>query len=359
MRIRYALLIAILSFSACTDPEGAVGDIELPDAISDRIAVTSLAGTVLLEGDLLELPSAISLVDSALVILDAYADAPIVVIRSKDGKFLGSLGGRGEGPGEFRSVWRVDPVPGADSRFWVYDFRLRRFTQVDLERDLKEPERLVRAPMVTLAEAVTVNDAIWVDSLIVALGFFDDGRMGIFRHGRLREVVGPSPPGSERIPVRVRQHAYQSMIATRPDRSQLALATRHADRLEIYQPNGELLVTAQRPIGFEPRFEVRRGGNGQPVMATDDDLRFGFIALTATADHIWAVFSGRTRAEFPGRANFGEFVYMFNWSGELLHKLHLDNDVIAIAVDPSETTILAVRHEPAPAVLRYDLPRVR
>lgn len=348
-----AILIVPLTFSACADSKGAGNDIE------QQVSVTSLVGTVLLEGDLLELPSAIALVDSAVIILDAYADKPIVAIRSDNGEFLGSLGGKGEGPGEFRSAWRVDPVPDDESRFWVYDFNLRRFTQVDLEEDLKEPERLVRAPMVTLAADVTVNDALWVDSSIFAVGLFTDGRIGVFRDGQLREVVGPPPPGSEDIPIQVRQHAYQSLIAARPDRSQLALATRHADRLEIYQPNGELVATAQRPYSFEPRFEVQRGGNGQPVMATGDDLRFGFIALTVTADHIWAVFSGRTREEAPGRASLGEFVYMYNWNGELLHKFQLDSDVIGIAVDYAETAIFAVRHEPSPAILRYDLPRAR
>lgn len=74
------------------------------------------------------------------------------------------------------------------------------------------------------------------------------------------------------------------------------------------------------------------------------------------ADGFLALYSGRTRGEFPGRANYGTFVHEFTWEGALraIHKL--DADVITIAWSEPDRKLYAVRHDPLPAILVYSLP---
>jgi hypothetical protein len=38
--------------------------------------------------------------------------------------------------------------------------------------------------------------------------------------------------------------------------------------------------------------------------------------------------------------------------------LKLDGAALALAVDPADETIYALRHHPSPAVIRYALPRI-
>ena len=48
-----------------------------------------------------------------------------VRIFSETGEFLRSMGGRGEGPGEFRNPWFLWALPG--DTLWVGDYRPQRF----------------------------------------------------------------------------------------------------------------------------------------------------------------------------------------------------------------------------------------
>lgn len=316
-----------------------------------------LASEVIAEPIDLGLPFELEVVGPHLVVLDAASDSSVLVFHKQDGRIVRSFGRRGHGPGEFEGAWSVDPVLGSDREFWVYDASLHRLTHVDLERDFggisRPGDRLINL----IAEA-TVLDPAWLDSIFVSLGFFQSGRIAHFdAEGRFLRTVGPLPQDAEDVPPQVLQHAFQSTLKPNPSRTLLAVATRHADRLEIYRPDGTLVAAAKPPFGFLPNFQVRQR-RGQPSMATGDDLRFGYVDLAASEEHIYALFSGRTRRGFPGVANFGEYVHVYDWTGQLVAVFELDSDALAIAVDPSDGTLYALRHDPRPAVVRYTLPHL-
>jgi hypothetical protein len=49
---------------------------------------------------------------------------------------------------------------------------------------------------------------------------------------------------------------------------------------------------------------------------------------------------------------------VFDWTGTLRQVLELDEPALSLAVEPDGRTLYTVRHEPAPAVVRYRLPDV-
>jgi hypothetical protein len=69
------------------------------------------------------------------------------------------------------------------------------------------------------------------------------------------------------------------------------------------------------------------------------------------------LFSGRTREDYPERANYGSMVHEFGWDGRFKAEHRLDADLIAIAWSEEDGLLYAVRHEPVPAVVVY--PNVR
>lgn len=325
---------------------------------------------VVYDGETLALPIGIEVVGEHLVLLDGAADSMITVLRRSDGALVRTFGRRGEGPGEYKGLWSVDAgdglVPGrvgekaagpaaeTDQTFWIYDVGLRRLTHIDLDRDFAGGRSDVYS--IHLDANATVLDPIWLDTIVVGIGFFQDGRLAHFdATGKLLRMVGTVPAGDEDVPAEVIQHAYQSRLKAKPDRTLLAVVTRHADRLEIYRPDGTLEAAADPPFGFDPRFVVRQRGE-RLVMATGEDLRFGYIDLATTDDRIFALFSGRTRAGFPGVANFGEYVHVYDWNGTLRRVLRLDHSALGIAVDPAGQILYTLRHDPTPAVLGTKLP---
>lgn len=321
----------------------------------EDLPVRELSGTVLNADDALGFLGAIAAVDSFLVVLDAHLD-PAVHLISTEGRYLGGLGRDGEAPGEFRAPRSILPATDRSDVFWVYDIALRRLTRIEPDhRGTDETGREVRT-IVLHSDAVITDPAWRAPEGILALGFFSEGRFRRFDgEGRMLGTVGSLPDADREVPGHVLQHAWQGRMERRPDGSLLAVGFRHAGRLEIFSPEGELVRRAAVPFEFLPRFWVEEYPDG-PGLGTGDDLRFGYVNLAASQDRIYGLFSGRLRGPSEGRGPFGRHIHVFDWEGRLLRVWRLDTDAVAIAVSADEDVLYAARHEPTPAVLRYELP---
>jgi hypothetical protein len=84
-----------------------------------------------------------------------------------------------------------------------------------------------------------------------------------------------------------------------------------------------------------------------------------YVDVAVTATSIVGLFSGRDAATSGQRASFGDCLHVFGWDGTFEQGLRLDGDVIAIAVTDDGSAVYALRHEPRPAIVRFDFPVVR
>jgi hypothetical protein len=310
-----------------------------------------LQGELLYDGDSLARPFDIGIVGQYLVVIDAHERASLHILESETGLYIGSFGEYGSGPMEITGVWSIDVWRELS---WVYNLNQRRFIGYDLSV-VQSGERPVATTSIHIESYGTLTDPRWIsDSLILSPGLFNTGRLGFFNaKGELIREAGPLPPGPHITPVSVRQHAYQSSMAFNADRSKLVLATMHADRLEIFRSDGELVTIVTGPIGFEPIYEVASNIDGAPIMATDVELRFGYVGVDATDDYIYALYSGRVRGEYSGNASMGDQLHVFTWSGKPIHVFKLDRDASGIAVSTHGETLFIVS---GINIVRYHLP---
>ena len=346
------LLIALLAAAACVDRGGP--DDGVAEAPEDTVALSAVAVDT---SDQLAAPTAIALVGRHLVVLDGMADSAVRVLDAETGALVRSFGRKGRGPGEFVAPWAVVPVPGREREFWVYDMDLARLTRVDLAGSFAVADRN-RWPALLLHSASNLNSPVWVsDSLLLSPGIFTErGRLAqMDGRGNLLRFVGEPPPGAANVPMIVRQHAYTGKASFSPERGLVVLGADHADRIEVYRPDGTLVRRWHGPANFEPAYTVARAG-GTPVFAGSDALRFGYVDVAATPRHIYALYSGHTRPERPGKARFGRTVHVYDWSGGLRRVLRLDVETLAIAVSRDEKTLFASVFEPEPAIVRFRLP---
>lgn len=320
--------------------------------------VPHLEGTVLLSGDALGLPFRAAAVGPYLVVLEIVPGPAFHVLDWRTGHLIGSFGGAGEGPGEFRSPWSLDVVPGACCKFWLWDVGTSRMTLVDVERLVADPSSLGDSSITLITERAALIPRWLNDHQVVATGLFEEGRLAVFdRNGRITRWIG-AIPGDDPIPPHLRQHAYQATLALHPARRLAAIGSRHAGLLEILDLVTGQTSSAQSPFAFEARYDIRsRGGrNGVQLVA---DTRFGYIDVDATAELIVALYSGRTREEFRSRASLGGSVHLFNWDGTFRGAYHLDAPALSVAVDPTSQFLYAIRHDPQPAVITYVLGTAR
>jgi hypothetical protein len=320
------------------------------------VEVRNVAGRVLFAGDELGLPARLAIVGDLLVVLEAVPGPTFHVLQLVTGELLGSFGAAGEGPGEFWGPRSLQRDPGECCEFWIHDIGNARFTHVNVSSLLVDASTLGDSSITFIADE-TIIEARWLGDHVIATGFFGDGRVGVFnRNGSAERWIGAVPTSVRDLPARVRQHAYQSTPSIHPDRSKLAIATRHAGDVEIYDVLSGSGLSVEAPFSFEPVYEVEYGA-GRPRMERGDDSRFGYVDLTSTETAIYGLFSGRTRGGYRSRASFGEFVHIFTWDGRFIEALQLEEAVVGIAVDANNSILYAIRHDPEPAVLAYPIQR--
>jgi hypothetical protein len=319
------------------------------------LTVHSLAGQVLSAASELAIPMDIAVAGQYLVVIDLAADSVLHVIRRTTGDLVGQFGRRGAGPGEFQAAWSMQPVQDDPDKLWIYDIGLRRLTLVDISASLAAGQLSVIRSLQLSTNGIPTGP-LWTDSATaVSLGFFGQGRIGVFdASGEQTGTYGSLPLDSLEVPPAVQQHAYQTTAALRPSGRLLAAATRHASRIEIYAVPGTTVAATDGPVHVAPRYTVASSAGGSS-MQSGADLRFGYVDVAAAEGAVFALFSGRTREGFPQRAYLASHVHVFDWSGQFIYALRLDSDVAAIAVDERASLLYAVRHEPIPAVMCYRL----
>lgn len=355
MRLKwYPVLLAVACMAGCSEPERPAGKFGPASLDHSALPVRSVAGRVLNGGEFLGRPSVLAAVNDYLVVLDDGSDSVIHVLRQGDGFRVRSLGRRGEGPGEYKSAWSLLKSHHGSEAVWVFDVGLQRITRLDLTKAAAAGGPRLDIQSLQLRGEASATGPLWLgDTLLITPGFFTQGRLARFaRTGEFRDIVGGPPPGRNDIPIHVRQHAYTGSLAKSESRGLVALATRHADLIEIYRTDGTLVKRVSGPFKFQPRFGVTVRGAG-PSMSTGDDLRFGYVDVTATDDRIFALFSGRTREGYGGDAVVGRHVHVFDWDGKLVDVLELDSDLISLTAGPEGDVLFGIRHDPAPAVLAY------
>ena len=350
-----AVAVSVVAVQACRSAAAAAdGPGELSHAAIDRLIEPPRHE--LHRSDRLGMPYRLAVVGDHVVIIDLAADSAMHVVHRRTGAFVRSFGRQGEGPGEFKTVWSLDPVAGSTHELWVYDAGLNRSTYVDLRDGFFEQERLGER-MITFVSVASLTGPVRTSrNQFLSLGLFPEGRLGVFgEDGRQAGTVADLPPGAEELAPNIRQHAYQATLLAHPDRHLLAAATRHASRLEIYRSDGSVVAHTEGPLAVAPDYRRSEGGPRSRFVMSKD-ARFGYVDVAVSRDFIFALFSGRSRESFRGiSATLARYVHVFDWAGEFRGALRLETDAISIAVDDAAATLYAVEHEPAPAIAAYDL----
>ncbi|MDX1674759.1 MAG: BF3164 family lipoprotein [Longimicrobiales bacterium] len=319
---------------------------ELPGSPTEAAPAggTRLAGSVLHQSDVLAAPSRIEVAGPRLILADDFGDRAIRVLRRADGSLERSFGRRGRGPREFETVMSIDVLDPA-GRLMLHDPMLQRVTWVDLAADFENGEWVADRSLTLTANAM-VLEAGWTPDGLLGIGAFTGGRLAhLGPDGHLVRTSGSPTVRAAEVSPSVWRRSYQARLSSDPDRTRWAVAHRFADRIDIYDARGEWIAPAHRVHGFGPE-DLREEDPGR--------VRFGYIDVTATDRRVYALFSGRTRAE--GAANAGDRVHVFDWDGRLIEVWTLDARLLALAIDPAESTLYGIRHEPTPAVVAYAVP---
>lgn len=286
-----------------------------------------------------------------LVVLDESSYQPLVVFSRSDGRLVRRVGVRGPGGHSLISPVSLEPDLELPNALWVHDVAQAKIVRLDLSL-LKRASAPV-SHLRRLPPTITVFNPIPVGGFgTFTTGFLPNTRLArVDSNGRVMDAMG-QPLGDEAHPISVRQEAYRSSLAVNLQKRRVLLASRHADRIDLYSFNGSLIATAARPRGFEPSYDVASGPKG-PVMTSGRDLRFGYVDVSTTPHKIVALYSGLSRAEAKGTAQLGREIHTMDWDGRGFRRIYLPKPALAVSVSPNDKHVYALHLSPSPSVAVY------
>jgi hypothetical protein len=362
------VVLALVLMVGC-HPEESSGwkDVRKRKVGREAVDTTSVAGRIVIDSLPLGTPREVVQAGSSLVVLDMEGDRLVHLVEARTGTHRGSWGVRGRGPGELMTAWDGARHPGDERGVWISDFQLQRLTYFDVPSFLSGTPAAPSTFSLPTGNDGRVGRVLHVtatpDGGFAATGFFTDGLIRLFdATGTVTATLGPVPSGREKgMPETVRQHAHRGVIRSHPEKSRAVIALRFFDRLELVNLEDTTATVIVGPAGFEPEYVVRQGRTG-PVMARTAESRYGYLDVAVTDRRIFALYSGKSVAEMEtdfDHSHFGSQIRVFDWSGQVVETIRVDELLFNIHVDADQAVLYAARHYPEPAILAYSIDHLR
>ncbi len=343
-------IIIIAGCSANTDQDGPLGAVSFS---LDTLTTYQINGNVFNSSDSLGFPFSLAVGDDQLFVEDASSvtSRNLLIFDRTTGDFLLSAVNQGEGPLEMNGLRSLDFKPNQDSG-WIYDSSQRKI-------QFFEKNSLTNR-MIRLEEAGFIFGAVMIEGgSIAAVGMHESGRLAIYSpSGEFVKFQGPDPPGDPEIPNPVRNHAYQSWLATNSSGNRIVSATWYSDQIEIFGSQG-LLHLVRGPGFHEPKYSVHGDNEGNSWPRLENDTIIGYLSVDATDKYIFALYCGKTmgwsRNTGTGTA-WGYQIIVFDWNGTPRALIQIEDGALQIGVSGDGQDLYAIYHRPTPLILHYELP---
>lgn len=280
-----------------------------------------------------------------LVMLDFYADEPVVVMES-DGSVVARLGGRGEGPGEFEDTRSVTVSGG---RAYIWDGTLDRVSSFDVAvpDELTTVSAMTDVPLANDIAPLSTGDFLLVGHMTLDLGARIDADLSHVQPWGSAPASMIEAAGKDE---KRRRMFDRTSFAVNEARDVAAIGyTYLGDMVFARISSGETLSVAKAGTWPLPRPESRKS------WAISDDSFVGYESVKGTPEAAWGLCVCNTNTGAYKVHPYGKRdVHMFNWSGELLRIYRLTRGVADIAV--LGDWVYGLVNDPVPAVLRWPLP---
>ncbi len=329
--MKRALLLFSLLPAACEEPL----------SYGPAAPVVELRGsTVVLRDEIEGLVSDILFVGDTIVMVDAMADKPIVVVGH--GEVI-RAGGRGDGPGESRGLGRLSAV-GDTVR--VFDSVLNRV----LKFSTQEPEPTIEASGFPKSEFL-IRSIYWDDGKYIAGGLLGEYLFAVATADSF-EGRGGAPEIVRDQHWVLRRRLSTAHTTLNPGLRRIAVAYMFTGHFIVASLDGETLSSNRYGDWPIEGGVVQHGSLYSPEI---EDETLGYYGASSDDERIYALWVGR-RMEDARREMSAEAtdVHVFDWDGQLRRILRLDVPVVDVEVHAD--SLYGLVAEPIPEIRAWKLP---
>ncbi len=258
----------------------------------------------------------------------------------------------GSSPGD---VWVYDPSSGRYASFSFIGGDRPPGEMLQLERSLFTPrwlhDRIVAACFcehellhVLSRRARRAEATFRKDDLLLS----DGGPMPTVLHSRIGRPLFPGV-----IPNFSRQLNVTTIDVSVP-RGKVVVAFKWSNRIDVYSSDRlRLERSVAGPVETKLDFAIDHF-RGKPIFTVSDETMYTYVDVVGMKRGFIALFAGRERRKYPGRAGYGSQIQAFTWEGELIGEWNLSEPVLKIAVDEREAAIYAIGSQ-REAILTADI----
>ena len=277
--------------------------------------------------------------DSLLVVFDTKpSNGRLCNLFSKDGRLIGSFGMIGKGHGEM--IYPEKISVGDDNRsIYLFDWRTSfsvKFEVGDVLAGNNEP--FLINPMDSLKEIDKQFGSVirFNDRDYIAIGYDGDMRLMWVKNNLKVDAYSQYPQldENEEYTWDLWTNNAWAKIGISPNQKYLVSATRIGMLFEVFELGEGKISSKELKAFYKPEFGVAEGA--KPACVTwCEKTTGGFCALYCTDKSFFGVIDG------PGFAHHNE-IYEFDYSGDLLNKYKVKDDVVCLAVNDRDEMYLIV-----------------
>lgn len=321
--IIFSSMVLMLLLGACKQQESNV-------KILTDVPVVKANPEILIDSVSVD-PSQLLYHDGFILIRDTKSSDGQLKLYNLSTGAISSFVKRGRGPGEMMGFYDLDLSPDG-KQLYMLDVALRK---------------VIVAPTDSLFEAVFPYSALQqidfsktthsplsicaTDDIVYASSISDAQRFARINNDGSIFCFGEYSPATvdNKHEYRIVSQAYMGRVCYDAYAEKLIQVCRYADQIELFNPETNQVQIVKGPDCFEPAYELI-DRNGSQALVHREDERFGYIAVDADLDNIYALFSGRTREH--QNPSYASEIRVIDKSFELKRRIVFDYDLISFDV---------------------------
>lgn len=237
----------------------------------------------------------------------------------------------GEGPQRVLGCWNILPE---ENSLDIFDLRKNTLITYAVDSIKKQGELADYTILTSKVPTGSLEVGRLGENQYVAIGMFGVDRFVFFdAEGNVVKKGGVYPP-KERDDVADLVHAvaYQGMMATHETKKRIAVCSRYAGVMQVFDYATEEIALTNEYIHFLANY-TQTGGGANVNFSITQETRWGYLSIDANSTHIYALYSGKVQMESPEDFHLGSEIHVFDWEGNPVKKFKTDRKLSQITVD--------------------------
>jgi len=294
------------------------------------------------------------LFDSMLFVYDTDKEYQFKIIDIQNDHLISKFGRNGEGPCEIAFPVGINWLNSDTKQISLNDrsrFRMESYNLNNIRTSEKPDCQQVTNNLNVNYQVIAQIDA----DRYVGTGLFR-GKYALQQSGQeevLESDIGfPEDEENKNVSYQTLAMAYQGRFLKHPSQNKILSTSQNAfsfDIIEVTAQNKILLI--KRIHHWGPSFTGSSGTTISAVMKEGNKL--GCIDAAISNDHIYILFSGKSNLMEDSKDS--NIVFVYDWSGNPVKALNLDQQINKIAVDQYDQKLIGFINSRIPTLVKYDL----